>query len=142
MNLFSSKTVLAALAAAVLSVATPAGAQTPNIRVDIPFSFIAGDQLLRAGEYRIDVDSARHVFLITSADNGSVSYVRALPVTTRRSSREADRPMVRFAKQGEQYVLEGVWQKGAIDGNTVVHSRRAVESANAAPVREIAAPSN
>jgi hypothetical protein len=142
MNLSSSKTVLAALAAAVLSVATPAGAQPPNIRVDIPFSFIAGDQLLRGGEYRIDVDNTRHVFRITSADDGSVSYVRTLPVTTRRSSQEADRPMVRFAKHGEQYVLEGVWERGAIEGNTVVHSRRAMESAKAAPVRDLAAGSN
>ena len=98
MNLFSSKTVLAALAAAVLSVATPAGAQTPNIRVDVPFSFVAGDQLLRAGEYRIDVDNARHMFRITSADDGSVSYVRILPVTTRRSSQEADRRGGPFCK--------------------------------------------
>src|SRR3954451_16724615 len=76
MNLFTSNTVLAALAAAVLSLATPAGAQTRNVQVAVPFNFVAGDQLLRAGEYRIDVDDARHILTIAPADAGSVTHVR------------------------------------------------------------------
>ena len=143
MNLLSSKTVLAALGAAVLFLATPAGAQTTsNIRVDVPFSFQAGGQLLQAGQYRIDVDSARHMCRLTSADNRSVGFVRVLPVTTRRSADEADQAVVRFAKQGNLYVLDGVWQKGAVEGNTVAHSRRSAESAKADSIREIAAGSN
>ena len=142
MNLFTSSTVLAAFAAAALSLATPAGAQTRNLRVAVPFSFVAGDQLLRAGEYRIDVDDARHMLTVASADAGSVSYVRVLPVTTRRSTDAADRAVVRFAKQGEHYVLEGVWQRGELEGNTVARSRRTIEAANAGQPRDITAGSN
>jgi ribosomal protein S2 len=142
MNLFTSNTVLAALAAAVLSLATPAGAQTRNLRVAVPFNFVVGDQLLRAGEYRIDVDDARHMLSIASADTRSVSYVRVLPVTTRRSTDAADRAVVRFAKQGEHYALEGVWQRGELEGNTVARSHRTIEAAKAGPVRDITAGSN
>jgi len=110
--------------------------------VAVPFNFVAGDQLLRAGEYRIDVDDARHILRIASADAGSVSYVRVLPVTTRRSTDAADRAVVRFAKQGEDYVLAGVWQRGELEGNTVAHSRRTVEAANAGQVRDVTAGSN
>ena len=142
MNLFSSKTAVAALGAAILSIAAPAFAQAANIRVAVPFSFAAGDQLLRAGEYRIDVDDERRVCRIVSAADGSVSYVRVQPVTTRRTMDDAGGAMVRFAKQGDQYVLDGVWNPGAVDGNTVVRSRKFAESAKAAPVRDITARSN
>ena len=142
MNLFSSKTVLAALGAAALLLATPAGAQTSNVRVDVPFSFVAGSQLLQAGEYRIDVDETRHMVRIASIESGAVNYVRVLPVTTSRGMRSSDKPVLRFAKQGEQYVLDGVWQRGAVEGNIVVRSHGSREAANTVPVRDIAVGSN
>ena len=79
---------------------------------------------------------------IASTDAGSVSYVRVLPLTTRRSTDAADRAVVRFAKQGEHYVLEGVWQRGELEGNTVARSHRAIEAAKAGPARDITAGSN
>ena len=142
MNLFSSKTVLVALGAAVLFLATPASAQTSNVRVDVPFSFVAGGQLLQAGEYRIDVDDARHIVRIASVDTGSMNFVRVLPVTTSRGMRDSDKAVVRFARQGEQYVLDGVWQRGEVQGNIVMRSHHSSDGAKTAPVRDIVVGNN
>ena len=142
MNLFSSKTILAALGAAVVFLATPASAQTSNVKVNVPFGFSAGDQTFDAGQYSIDVDNARRTCRVVSTETGAVSYLHILPVPTSRSLNGSDKAMVRFAKESGQYVLQGVWARGAVEGNTVLRSHRSRESAKAAPVREISTGSN
>src|SRR6478609_430806 len=121
-NFFYSNTVLAAIGA-VLFLASSASAQTSNIRVDVPFSFTAGDQSFAAGEYRIDIDNASHFCRIASTTDRSVSYVRVLPVMTQRGAADARHAVVRFAKMGEHYVMQGVWQRGSITGQTLVSPR-------------------
>ncbi len=134
-NFFSSKTALAALGAAVLLMAAPAGAQsTSQMKVDVPFSFTAGKQLFRAGVYRIDVDGAHQLCRITASD-GSVNLIRVQPGMASRPRRESDRAIVRFAKDGDRFVLETVWQTGSVEGNTVL--RRSFETAKAGGVRDV-----
>jgi hypothetical protein len=141
-NMISSNTVLAALGAAVLFLASPASAQSSNMRIDVPFRFVAGDQAFPAGEYRIDVDNGQHICRIASTSSRSVGYVRVQPVTTQRAGSDTRHAVVRFAKLGDTYVMEGLWQRGAIAGNTLIMPRQHGESAKAAPVRDISAGSN
>jgi hypothetical protein len=138
-NFFSTKTVLAALGAAVLFLASPASAQSANMRVDVPFTFTAGNQSFPAGEYRIDIDNGSHFCRIASISDRAVAFVRVQPVTSQRTGSDTRNAVVRFAKYGDRYVMEGVWQRGSITGNTLVPTRHVNE---ASQIRDISSGSN
>jgi hypothetical protein len=141
MNFFAGKTILAAFGAAALLMAVPAGAQT-QLRVDVPFGFVAGDQMYAAGPYRVEVDQAQHFARITSQADGKVSFVRLQPVMTRRAADDTDHAALRFEKHGNRFILEGLWGSGKVEGNAVAQSRRMRESAKTAPIRAVLSGTN
>ena len=48
--------MLMGIGAAVFALAASAGAQTSILRMEIPFQFIAGDQVMPAGQYVVRID--------------------------------------------------------------------------------------
>ena len=64
-NLTPGNAVFFALSIAALFRATPAQAQSSySMRMDVPFQFVAGNQVLPAGPYSFTVDSAFHILKI------------------------------------------------------------------------------
>ncbi len=134
-----AKSILAALSLAIPLFAAAAPSQTRTVRCEIPFQFIAGNQVLPAGEYRLTVDPDHMLFLIHSVANAESWMIRYSPGGLGRDADKTGNGMLRFAKYGTQYFLTGVWEPGRVDGNRVLPSRRLVESAKLASGAEIAA---
>ena len=129
-NLFSSKTTLAALSLALLSLAAPAVAQT-SLTFHAPFAFAAGSQYFAPGEYNLTVDAGRMQLLIDSPTSMATSIVRLAQGGATRPAATADGGMVRFEKLGDRYFLVGVWRAGSVNGDAIAASRKLVESAKA-----------
>ncbi len=82
------------------------------MRVDVPFDFYLGDQLLPAGEYQVKMDSsygATASFVIVRSTDG-----RGIGMLTTQSGDNADRAtsQLRFNRYGKKCFLSGV----SIDG--------------------------
>jgi hypothetical protein len=130
-NLFTGKTILAAASLALMALATPAGAQGLNLRADAPFAFTAGSQDFGPGQYWFDVDVERMQLAIHSTTTTATSIVHLAPGAATRAAAKPDTGRLRFEKIGDRYFLVGVWRPGTYEWNTVVPSRRLVESAKA-----------
>ena len=126
--------VVAALSLALLALAVPASAQT-NMRVDVPFAFIAGNQVLPAGTYNLVIDANFSICHLDSFTNGSVHMVHFVPGKA-RSSAKIETGVVQFEKYGDHYVMSGVWKPGYTDGLATVTSHRMLETAKAEGVAE------
>ena len=94
--------------AVVLLSAASAFAQTPTMRVHIPFAFAAGESRLPAGDYRISMDPTFHRFLV-EREGGSAIYL--LAQRTSHHSQE-DRGALMFDKYGDRYFLRTVATAG------------------------------
>ena len=136
MKLSIAGTTLMALGVAAFLCSTPARAQVTTMHVDIPFAFVAGDQTLPAGSYRLTVDQDFRRLRFDSRADMNVWLTRLSPATDSRSAKNAENGTLRFAHYGELYLLVNVWRPGEHDGNRVVPSKRVLETAargNAAP---------
>lgn len=127
-TLTSGKAVFFALSIAALFRAAPAQAQsTFSMRMDVPFQFVAGNQVLPAGQYKFTVDSAFHVLRIQSRKG--TSLVPLLSVSDRRSRSNLEKGMLRFDNTNGVQVLNGVWQPGSEEGAQTVPSKQAIAAA-------------
>ena len=134
-TLTSGKAVFFALSIAALFRAAPAQAQSSySMRMDVPFQFVAGNQVLPAGQYSFTVDSAFHVLRIQPRKGTETSLVPLLSVSDRRSRSNLDKGMLRFANTDGVQVLSGVWQPGSEEGAQTVPSKQATAAAKAGAV--------
>ena len=132
-TLTSGKAVFFALSMVALFRAAPAQAQSSySMRMDVPFQFVAGNQVLPAGQYTFAVDSAFHVLRIQSRKGTATSLVPLLSISDRRSRSNLEKGMLRFANTDGVQVLNGVWQPGSEEGAQTVPSKQAIASAKAA----------
>jgi hypothetical protein len=132
-NLTSGKAVFFALSVAALVRATPAQAQSSySMRMNVPFQFVAGNQVLPAGPYSFTVDSAFHVLRIQPRKGTATSIVPIMAVSERRSRANLDKGMLRFADADGVHVLSGVWQPGSEEGAQTVPSKQAMAAARSA----------
>jgi hypothetical protein len=128
--LTSGKAIFFALSIAALFRATPAQAQSSySLRMSVPFQFVAGQQVLPAGQYTFTVDSAFHVLKIQSRKGTETSLVPILAVSDRGSRGNLDKGMLRFAKTDGVQVLSGVWRPGSEEGIQTVPSKHAIAAA-------------
>ena len=108
------KQVISVAAALLLSivVAGQCGAQQGSVvEVNVPFAFQAGNQMLPAGEYRIQRLSAEMegIQLIRSYDGKASTTVTSLPAESKDSSAPA---RLVFNRYGNEYFLAEIWTDG------------------------------
>jgi hypothetical protein len=128
-NPIFGKTMVAALGAAALLFVAPAGAQVSTMRMEIPFAFVAGDQVLPAGQYVVTVDQDFNRCLFSSQSDTSAQMIRLESATESRPLEKAASGTLRFTKYGGQHFLSAVWRPGHEEGNRVVASKRLLEAA-------------
>ena len=118
-----------ALGVAALLWAVPAGAQVARMRMEIPFTFVAGDRVLPAGAYWVTVDQDFHRCRLDGLSNSTIQLIRLLPASDRRSLTNAVQGTLRFTRYGGQHFLSNVWRPGQEEGSRVVNSKRLLEAA-------------
>jgi len=121
-QLHSAKAVFAVVGLAVLAFAAPASAET-YLRVNIPFEFMVGGQVLPPGAYRITIDPNYSLSHIDSLSDGSIHRVILEPGPALPHGANPDTGIVQFKKYGETYSLSGIWRPGFTDGLAPVPSR-------------------
>ena len=110
---WKQKALMAAGILALLTVAA-ANAQTSG-RFSVPVPFVAGGQMLPAGEYTVGIDRATQTIRILARD-GSIGglYLPAIP--SQRTRTESASGMIVLEKVGDVYTLKGVWARGSQHG--------------------------
>ncbi|MBI4470551.1 MAG: hypothetical protein HY650_14645 [Acidobacteria bacterium] len=107
--------ILATTAMLITVIATGIQAQSgASMRVDIPFNFIVGDQMLPAGEYRLGpMESGRPALLIRSAGFDRQAIVLT---NTVQAASTIEQAKVVFHRFGDEYYLAQVWPAGSRTG--------------------------
>lgn len=118
-----------------LFLATPASAQSPGVRAEIPFTFTVCDQVLPPGDYEFLKDGAS--IRITRSDSNRVWLARVVAGGEDRSSPDIDKGLLRFDRRGDLYLLRGMWRAGAKLGYAVMPSRAPREDSRLAGVRDV-----
>ena len=135
-NVISKAGGLASLALIVFLAVTPTFAQNTGMRMDIPVSFLAGDQTLPAGSYVVRIDER---FRLMQIEGWNVSTtVRLAAKSTPRPNAHVERGAILFEKYGDVYVLRNAFRHDESLGWAVPQSQREVELAKVHPVRETA----
>ncbi len=100
-----------------LTLASAAGAQqTVGMKVYVPFSFLAGERVLPAGDYWVRVDQQFHT-LDLRADGETMSHRTLLQSWgADRKGPATENGCLRFAVYGTDYVLKGIWTAGETRG--------------------------
>ena len=127
-------TVLAA-AVVLVALAMPLAAQHAEMmKTNVPFSFVAENQWMQAGEYTIQpILNGR--LLIRSIDGKSVKTVWSLPV---RLATTATASQVVFHRYGDDYFLAQLWMQGQNTGREVLAGRKESELARKGVLRQLA----
>jgi hypothetical protein len=91
-----------------LLMAPPASGQT-IAKFNVPFQFVAGGQVLPAGEYRVKVDSGLRRAEIRQAGTQDGAFLAAVPVSTMDM---AVTGKLVFSANGSVRLLQSVWIGG------------------------------
>jgi len=129
-NLNSLKAGLAALAVAALLWSAPANAQTHVARIDIPFPFVAGNEMLPAGQYEVVLDEFAHMLLRNPTET-TIHFVALSGSYEKRSSANLTPATLRFHRYSGTMFLTAAWAPGHEDGRTVRRSGRLAEAIRA-----------
>ena len=101
--------------------AVPGHAQgKPSVKATIPFNFVIGDKVLKAGEYLIKwVGSlgTQNLMQVGSVDGDVQQFVFALPIETNKTG---NHERLLFHHDGDQYFLSQVWLSGDEDGRELI----------------------
>jgi hypothetical protein len=107
-------------------------AQAQQVMVaDIPFSFVAGNATLPAGEYRVGkLDLASHIVVLRQRqDPGNAAMI---PTNAAQASTAPTKSKLVFHRYGERYFLSEVWTEGNIRGRQLMKSAAEKETAKLA----------
>ncbi len=118
--------------------AAAAGGQNSVMRADIPFPFVAGDEVVPAGIYFVTVDEDFLRVKFNSLQDTRIRAVRLSPGTSNRKSAASEPGTLTFYKYGEHYVLRTVWRPGETLGHNLPQSRTERELAKRYSPGEIA----
>lgn len=88
----------------LVALATSLSAETPSISVNVPFSFVAGGNVLPAGTYTIEEPNMHGVLLLRGTQANSTAMV--LAVNT--GSSYANRADLKFNRRGGSVVLSTI----------------------------------
>ena len=106
------------------------GAQLDHgFTMQVPFSFVAGNQHLSAGAYTIKADASNGTVVIRCGDQGPSMVFGTFSAG---ENKEYARAKLVFKRYGNRYFLSQIWPAGAI-GRELGKSRQEVETAMTAP---------
>jgi hypothetical protein len=107
-------------------VGASAYAQTINMKVNVPFSFIVGGSTLPSGEYTIQQLTNSEALAIRAERGGKGKLLLANHC---QSSKISDRAVAVFHRYGDRYFLAQLWMPGSNRGREMPKSRRETEVA-------------
>jgi hypothetical protein len=136
-NLISKKTCW--IAAGLLATALAAGlnAQTSTMRANIPFQFIAGDEVFPAGRYTVNVDERFHLIQLLPSHDARTYPILLSIVSSQRKKDESALGALKFVKRDQLFVLNAVWRPGEIDGHPLYVPKAGRELARETPGGEL-----
>lgn len=135
-NLTSKTRIPIAIGLLALLSAMSAYAQIGQMRASVPFQFLAGDKVLPAGEYRVEVNPLSGRMVLRLVDGSAGLYLSANPC-----DRPASAPaggMLVFQKYGNHYFLRTLWNPGQSKGYELPRSKSERELAEKTGASEIA----
>lgn len=128
-NSILNKAVVIAISLFVLAAVTPLSAQTAWMRMQVPFQFLAGDNLLPAGEYEVELAPTLNRMTIRPMDGSAGLF---LPIGATQLTRlTPDKGKLVFYKYGSHYVLRRVWNSDSVQGFELPKSNTEREMAKA-----------
>jgi len=98
----------------LLLMVTMASAQT--VHVTVPFSFVAGNKNLPAGDYTIELNRENHSVIFRSEDPSGNNAV--MLATNSEGGANPDKTYAIFQRYGAHYFLASVWREGV--GQTLI----------------------
>jgi len=128
-NLITKRSIWIAIGLLALLSVTTAYAETKLLRVEIPFKFVAGDQVLPAGVYRVIIDPQFNRMELRRADGAAGAYI-SVHSASRPTSVELGQLV--FRGYGHTYFLQSVWGAGRSTGSELPQSKGEREMARAA----------
>ncbi len=130
MKIFNSpRIVLAVAGLAVAALAVPAVAETSYMRVDIPFAFLAGNQVLPAGTYHVNVSNSFNYADFRSTNETRIHRVLLSNQRVERSTWGSGVGVLQFQKYGERLVLRAVFSPAQDEGHVFQKSKAEKELA-------------
>jgi hypothetical protein len=115
------------LMGASLVLASTAQAQQYRVKADVPFDFIIGNQVHKAGNYDIKrVGLSENVLSVSSASEDKTTLVIALPC---EQSDWAKSTKLIFHRSGDTYFLYQVWVEGRQFGSEFATPNRETQLA-------------
>lgn len=118
-----------ALGLGLLLVAAAAHAQGTAISANVPFSFVAGNQLLPAGRYEIRASGTdSSILTIRSSDRKHIAAVLTFPCGG--GWKTPEKTQLLFHRVGEHYQLSRVQAEGSSVGQQLVEGRAYTEAAS------------
>jgi hypothetical protein len=108
---------LSLLLALLVAACVPGVAQTPQLRLNIPFDFMVKGKILPAGHYIVRRGNIDEGVWTIQSGHGSAIFLTN-PVDSRKV---AHSPSLVFLKAGDQYALLQIWDGGQ-DGRELLIS--------------------
>ena len=110
-------------------------AQTVNMKVNVPFSFIVNKATLPSGHYTIQsLGTAGNAISIRTPDNKAKSLILARRCQSLKTSEQTK---LVFHRYGDRYFLAQIWMAGNNSGNELPKSPREDEVARDYTVQEV-----
>lgn len=128
----SRSTLLIAATIAILAMTT-AKAETPLMRMDIPFAFLAGEHTLPAGNYWVRVDTDFRFLELRPADGTGAQRVALAGGQFAVKKVSETNGFLRFRRYGDIYALEGAYGANSGYGLNAKPSKTEIEVAKAHP---------
>lgn len=131
MKILSSKLgLIAAAGLMAATLTTTARAQDNNLfRVHVPFNFLAGNQVMPAGDYTVRYDPRFNLVDILPTPGRGIHRVMLHAKFTKRPGNNSEGGLLTFAKYGDKFVLRGIWSDGASEGHEAIASKAEIELA-------------
>jgi hypothetical protein len=98
----------------------PTAAQAQSVTVRIPFNFLANDQKVPAGTYRVSLQAPRYLSFVNTKSTKQ-QYLMLVQPTGEQNSQDGGR--LTFRRYGDSNYLYQVWMPGQGGGRQFVRSR-------------------
>jgi len=123
-----TKNIVSTLVGLILLMAVAAPLQADSainhkMKVVVPFAFSAGEQLMPAGEYTVEVNPENGTVVLHPEGQNPVVLI----TNAKESMSSADRAKLVFQRYGENYFLAEVWSQDNSTGHTLRQSDREKE---------------
>ena len=109
--------------------------QRPLVKVNIPFTFTAGDQTLPAGEYVLSTVQPERTIRIAGVGTAA-STIQT--VSSSYALRPSQNSRLVFERYGDSYFLKEVWNAGSDQAHLLSRSKREAEMAKSGVTHQFA----